>query len=601
MSNHYKRLSKIWVFFFIVFTLMGRSAYAQLVTNGGFESSDTGIVDSSSGINDNTSVKGWLLQVATVTPPPVFEIVSDTVEQGNRALKVTVKGLGTNDYDIQAVADSIPVTPGATYNYSVWARAEKPGAQVNFTVGNYSYTEYGAIRPANLTTEWKEYTLQFTVNDNQTVIRAPIHFGYSGSVNNPIFIDNLRIADVNAGKTPVTVEAESGVLGDSLAVMQEDSISYITALSNYTGLTSPGDTKRIATYQVTFQDSGYYNLFVRLRVGPNTFNDDSYFYANGFGIKNDTASADWVFNNGLAAAGWTADADIVDAGGSAGSGVWKWVNASKNTYSGAPGDSFYVSLDSLTKTFQIATRENGLDFDKIAFGRSDLLFTVGNLDRGEPGSPPNPIFVWKGPPLASKQPKFVGNIYNTAQVNNFTSYWNQVTPENAGKWNYVEVKRDTFYWGDLDAAYNLAKNNGFPFIFHVLIYGSNVPAWMDTLQTADQLAEIRKWFQAVATRYPDIDYLQVVNEGLPNHNPPDGQSGRINLETALGGAGTTGFDWIINAFKMAREIFPAKTKLMFNDYNIINSNTNTNTYITLINLLKAQNLIDQLQTDRNSY
>jgi endo-1,4-beta-xylanase len=579
--------------FILMLTLAATKTNAQLVTNGNFESSDVGIVDSTSGINDYTSIEGWLVQVANgITPPPVFEIVSDTVERGNRALKVTVHGLGTNQWDIQIVADSIPVTPGATYSYSVWAKAEKPGAQVNSTMGNYAFNEYGALRPVNLTTQWQQYTMQFTVTDDQTVIRGPIHFNYAGDTANAIYIDDLRILGINDGKTPVTVEAESGKLGSYFSTMQDGDISYITTTVNYIGQNGPGDSNRVATYQVTFQDSGNYSLFVRLRVNANGFDDDSYFYARGFGEKNDTVAADWVFNNGLAAAGFSDSSDIVDGAGGLGNGVWKWVNATKNTYSGALGDTFYVSLDSLTRTFQIASREDGLDIDKIAFGRSDLNYTVGNLDKGEPGSTPGSGSVWEGPPLASNQPKFVGNIYSPVQVNNFEAYWNQVTPENAGKWEYVEGIRDSMNWFGLDAAYNLAKDNDFPFRFHVLIYGSNVPAWMDTLQPADQLEEIREWFQAVADRYPDIDYLEVANETLPNHNPPDGNGGRIDLETALGGTGETGWDWVINAFKMAREIFPSTTKLMINDYNIMNSNSNTATYLHLIRLLQSENLID---------
>ena len=160
----------------------------NVVTNGGFEDSNTGVVDT-------TDVKGWLILVASgVTPPPVFEIVSDTVEEGNRALKVTVHGLGTNQWDVQTVADSLHITSQVTYDYSIWAKAEAPGAQVNFTVGGYSTGEYGAIRPANLTTSWKKYTMSFKVTTTDTVIRGPIHFNYAGNTDNAIYIDNLRIA-----------------------------------------------------------------------------------------------------------------------------------------------------------------------------------------------------------------------------------------------------------------------------------------------------------------------------------------------------------------------------------------------------------------------
>ena len=133
----------------------------------------------------------------------------------------------------------------------------------------------------------------------------------------------------------------------------------------------------ITTYQVTFPDAGYYNLFARIRVGSDGFNDDSFFYGRGFGEKDDTASVDWVFINGLASAGFSDSAAVVDGAGTIGAQVWKWVNLTKNTYSGVPGDSFYVSMDSLTKTFQIGSREDGLDIDKLAFGKSNLYFTVG--------------------------------------------------------------------------------------------------------------------------------------------------------------------------------------------------------------------------------
>ena len=55
-------------------------------------------------------------------------------------------------------------------------------------------------------------------------------------------------------------------------------------------------------------------------------------------------------------------------------------------------------------------------------------------------------------PIAQGKPKWLGNIYSSAQVTDFTEYWNQVTPENAGKWGSVEGTRDVFNWGQLDAA-----------------------------------------------------------------------------------------------------------------------------------------------------
>ena len=564
---------------------------AQQVTNGGFESSELGVVT-------GTDVEGWLIQISAGSA--VFEIVDDTVQSGNRALKATVDTLGSNQWDIQIVGDSIPAVPGAKYRYSVWARAQKAGAQTNFTVGNYAYTEYKAIRPANLTTDWKLFSTEFIVNDQETVIRAPIHFNYSGNVGNAVFIDNLRIVNVEEIKKPVIVEAESGELGSEFDTLTTGDITYITPKTTW-GTGNPATPSRINTYQVTFPDSGTYDLFVKLRVGSDSFNDDSFFYGNGFGIKDSVSDDDWIMVNGMASAGFKDSSDVVSAAGALGTGVWKWVNLSKNGFQQGENTAFYVHVDSLTQVLQIGGREDGLDIDKFAFGRADLNYTVSNLEKREAGSPPVLIPIYEGPPLATGKPKFLGCAYSTAQAENFESYWNKVTPENAGKWGSVEGTRDVMNWGALDAAYNLAKDNGFAFHFHVLIWGAQQPSWIDTLSDEDKLAEITEWFQAVADRYPDIEYLEVVNEPLPNHNPPDGQSGRANYKSALGGNGSTGWDWVINAFSMARDIFPDSTKLLINDFGIVNSISNVTEYLKIINLLKADTLIDGIGVQGHAF
>lgn len=572
----------LWKAMLLLICFSTGTLLSQLVRNGGFENSPPGIVTGS-------DVQGWQIFISGGSAQ--FEVVSDTVYRGERALKVLVSSLGSNQWDIQIVADSIPIVPGHKYKYSIWAKAERSGAQVNFTVGKYNYNEYGAIRPANLTTSWKEYSLEFTVNDQEQWARAPIHFNYSGNVNNAIYIDKLKIVDLDNLKNPIIVEAESGIVGSAFAVANEGSITYITPLQNQGG-DYPEDTSRVVTYFITFPDSGTYNLFARVKVGSGTYNDDSFFYGNGFGIK-DLNAESWIKVNGLAAAGYTDSLDIVNDVGGAGSNVWKWVRLSKiknDAQAWEEGPYFVVSDDSLTQTLQIGSREDGLLIDKIAFGRTEYFFRVHNLNYGTPGFQELPPPPWSGPPLASKQPKFVGNIYSVTQRPNFEAYWNQVTPENAGKWGSVEPVRDQMNWTELDSAYQLAKRNNFPFVFHVLVWGAQQPNWISSLPDSEKIDEIREWFQAVAQRYPDIDYLQVVNE--PLHAPPDGNSGRANYMNALGGAGSSGFDWIINAFRMAREIFPPSVKLMINDYNIINDGTATTNYLRIIRRLQAENLID---------
>ncbi len=201
-------------------------------------------------------------------------------------------------------------------------------------------------------------------------------------------------------------------------------------------------------------------------------------------------------------------------------------------------------------------------------------------------------------PLAAGQPKFLGGIYSDAQRVNLTQYFNQVTPENAGKWGSVEGTRDVMNDTELRASYNLAKANGLPFRFHVLVWGSQQPAWMDSLTATEQLAEIEEWFDWVAANYGDVEYLEVVNE--PINQPPD-RAGRGNYINALGGAGATGWDWIIKAFEMARARFPASTKLMLNEYSVTTETWRMNEYIKIVNLLKERGLIDAVGVQGHSF
>jgi endo-1,4-beta-xylanase len=568
---------------FLAILLLGNLAAAQRVANGGFESADSGSVSGS-------DVRGWLMfSVEAVTPPTSFAIVADTVRQGERALKVTVHGLGSNQWDIQVVADSIPVTPGETYAYSIWARAQKAGAQVNLTVGNYSYSEYKAIRPASVTTQWKKFTMQFKVNDNQTYIRAPIHFGYSGNVENAIFIDNLRVEDVNAGRFPAIIECESGLHGSNAPVLSDGGVTYTSVATDLVSPAAPGDSSRVVTYNLTFPDSGAYNLFARVRVGANGFNDDSFFYGNGFGARNDTAASDWTTVNGIATGGFADSAAIVSSPGSLGTGVWKWVNL-KNAYQSTPGQPFRVNIDSLDQTFQIGGRENGLDIDKLAFGKTWLNFTVRDLDSVHAGTPVSPDTgtIWTGPPLGSGQDKFVGCAFDGTSDTSFVKYWNQLTPGNAGKFGSVALSSDTvtWNWGALDAAYDYALANHMVFKDHTLVWGQQQPAWLtgSGLDSAQQANAVDQWIRMVGARYPHMDMIDVVNEPLAGHNPP-------SYRAALGGAGSTGWDWVVWTFTKAREYMP-HVKLLLNDYGIINDNFATTSYLQIINILKTRGLVD---------
>ncbi len=396
------------------------------------------------------------------------------------------------------------------------------------------------------------------------------------------------------------VEAELGTLGSDFSVTTIDGAEAITISSDLINSLNPGSAERVATYLVRFDEPGIYELFARVRVGAGTWDDDSQFIPNGFGMKDPVQDTAWFRVNGLASAGYTEAGAIVDGGGSAGSGVWKWINLSQFA-EGAGVKTYTVPDDSLTQIFQVGARENGLYMDKFVFGKTGLYYTVEILMNGEEGmiSLPRP-----GTPLAEGQERFLGSAYDDIQAPGFTGYWNQLTPGNAGKWGSVEWTRDQMNWAALDVAYNEAKRYNMLFKEHTLLWGAQQPEWMNGLDSAEQRQEIEEWFGALAARYPDFDLIDVVNE--PIHNAPNGMVPwgtdvpNIDYAGALGGEGVTGWDWIIEAFRLARQYFPG-AKLILNEYSVINSTATTQQMVEIANLLKAENLIDGIGEQAHAF
>ncbi len=178
--------------------------------------------------------------------------------------------------------------------------------------------------------------------------------------------------------------------------------------------------------------------------------------------------------------------------------------------------------------------------------------------------------------------KFLGNIIAGSVPSNYSTYWNQATPENASKWGSVEGSRGNRNWGNVDLIYNYCKTNGFPFKFHTLVWGSQEPGWIDSLSATDQKTAVADWIQAAGKKYPNADFVDVVNE--PLHTP-------ASFRNAIGGNGSTGWDWIVWSFEQARQAFP-NSKLLINEYGIISDPNATNNYVKIINILKGKGLID---------
>ncbi len=208
--------------------------------------------------------------------------------------------------------------------------------------------------------------------------------------------------------------------------------------------------------------------------------------------------------------------------------------------------------------------------------------------------------------LADGGAKFVGNITTSGQIrSDMGTYWNQITPENGCKWGSIHSLSNgnsgtsKFAWDNYDkceGAYKWAKEKPGErhFKFHALVWGSQYPNFLCKKKNPGITVELTKkyiteWFDAVAAKFPDLEYIDVVNEAIwagDNYHsgygkPAAGAEGRSTDDTECGGSyiiealggdrvvnGKHQYDFITTAFKMARERWP-KAVLIYNDYNTL--------------------------------
>lgn len=175
---------------------------------------------------------------------------------------------------------------------------------------------------------------------------------------------------------------------------------------------------------------------------------------------------------------------------------------------------------------------------------------------------------------------FVGNITTGGQVrSDFINYWNQITPENEGKWASVEGTRDQYNWSGVDRSYNYAKQHGIPFKQHTFVWGAQSPSWINNLSATETAAEIEEWIKDFCTRYPDVEMIDVVNEATPGHQPA------AYAQKAYGN------NWITRVFQIARQHCP-NSILILNDYNVLSWNTSE--FITMAKPAAQSGYVDAI-------
>ena len=177
---------------------------------------------------------------------------------------------------------------------------------------------------------------------------------------------------------------------------------------------------------------------------------------------------------------------------------------------------------------------------------------------------------------AASVPKFVGNITTGNSIDTggmtYSKYWDQISPENAGKWGSVQSSASgSFNWGTLDSIYAYAETNKIIFKQHNFVWGSQQPSGSPTE------AQVENWIKSFCMRYPNTKLIDVVNEPPPHTTP--------NYTAALGAGETGTYPWITKAFKLARQ-YCGNAILILNDYNNIEQASQESHFIDIVKDIK---------------
>jgi GH35 family endo-1,4-beta-xylanase len=141
-----------------------------------------------------------------------------------------------------------------------------------------------------------------------------------------------------------------------------------------------------------------------------------------------------------------------------------------------------------------------------------------------------------------------------------------LTPENCMKPQGIHPAEDRWNFENVDRFANFARENQLELVGHCLVWAKDdrTDAWM--MKDGDQpvskevlLQRIEDHVRTVVTRYADVATMwDVVNEAIG-----DDQEGLLRDSVY---SRTSGMDFIVTAFKVARECDP-QALLVYNDYN----------------------------------
>ena len=150
-----------------------------------------------------------------------------------------------------------------------------------------------------------------------------------------------------------------------------------------------------------------------------------------------------------------------------------------------------------------------------------------------------------------------------------SSQFNSLVAENAMKWDALNPEPNVYNFALSDKLIDFATERKMEVVGHVLFWHNQTPEWLFKDTNGKQVSKdllikrMRHHIRVLNKRYGEkIHAWDVVNEALNE----DGSLRDSPWKQILGE------DWVQQAFKIAQEELPPKTKLIYNDYNLHNRN-----------------------------
>eukprot|EP00475_Leptophrys_vorax_P030740 TRINITY_DN4625_c0_g1_i1.p1 TRINITY_DN4625_c0_g1~~TRINITY_DN4625_c0_g1_i1.p1 ORF type:complete len:377 (-),score=107.05 TRINITY_DN4625_c0_g1_i1:70-1200(-) len=171
----------------------------------------------------------------------------------------------------------------------------------------------------------------------------------------------------------------------------------------------------------------------------------------------------------------------------------------------------------------------------------------------------------------------------------FSQDCNVFVNENAFKWGSMEGNRGQVNWSMVDKLVDFAEQHGAVVKLHNLFWHQQQPGWLNSLNAQELEQAMKDRINYTAQHFKGREHLiygiDVVNEAV------DDNSGRLrdSLYTQK-----LGNDWVVNAYKWAREAFGTSIQLIYNDYNMEYGGTKQVAVYSLVKTLKQQGLIDEV-------